>query len=268
MSITCESLFNNLWYQYITLNKTADDIHRLLKNHSGDSLLNDHVAFRTFKHSKLGINQLAKTFERLGYKENGDYHFEAKKLYAKHYEHEDKNLPKVFISELLIDNFSSDLQKVFNDIAEGVSQEVLADDNISFSGTHWDKSYSVYQELYKESPYGAWLYAFGFCANHFTVYFNSLEKFSDLEELNSFLKSNNFILNSSGGEIKGSPELYLEQSSTMANEIEVTFLDGTFKIPSCYYEFARRYKLPDGSIYQGFVAGSADKIFESTNKLN
>lgn len=41
----------------------------------------------------------------------------------------------------------------------------------------------------------------------------------------------------------------------------------TAKIPSCYYEFARRYPDPrTGRVYDGFVAASADKIFESTNK--
>jgi len=267
MELTNKSLFSNLWAQYITLNKTADDIHKLLKSHSGEQILNDHVAFRTFNHPNFGIKHLARTFESLGYKAMGDYNFEVKKLYAKHYEHEDKSLPKVFISELLLENFSSEFQNVFNNIAEQTKPENLNSPGVSYSGTHWNKSYKVYKQLYTESPYGAWLYAFGFCANHFTVYFNSLDKFTELSELNTFLKSNNYTLNSSGGEVKGSPEVYLEQSSTMANEVDVQFSDGAFKIPSCYYEFAKRYKLADGSMYQGFVAGSADKIFESTNKL-
>ncbi len=38
------------------------------------------------------------------------------------------------------------------------------------------------------------------------------------------------------------------------------------QVPSCYYEFAKRYKDAKGKLYQGFVAASADKIFESTNK--
>ncbi|MFP5459729.1 MAG: DUF1338 domain-containing protein, partial [Bacteriovoracia bacterium] len=62
------------------------------------------------------------------------------------------------------------------------------------------------------------------------------------------------------------PSVYLEQSSTLANNIAVTFDDGELTIPACYYEFARRYPLPSGDLYQGFVAASADKIFESTSK--
>ena len=65
--------------------------------------------------------------------------------------------------------------------------------------------------------------------------------------------------------IKGSPEELLEQSSTMADRAEVAFSDQTVSIPSCFYEFALRYPKPDGELYTGFVAASADKIFESTD---
>ncbi len=51
----------------------------------------------------------------------------------------------------------------------------------------------------------------------------------------------------------------------MADRIEVRFSDQARIIPSCFYEFARRYPKPDGQLYSGFVAASADKIFESTN---
>jgi len=37
------------------------------------------------------------------------------------------------------------------------------------------------------------------------------------------------------------------------------------EIPSCYYEFARRYEDKNGELYGGFIAKSADKIFESTD---
>ncbi|MEJ2595547.1 MAG: DUF1338 domain-containing protein, partial [bacterium] len=40
---------------------------------------------------------------------------------------------------------------------------------------------------------------------------------------------------------------------------------GIFSIPSCYYEFARRYPDASGKLYGGFIAKSADKIFEITD---
>lgn len=51
----------------------------------------------------------------------------------------------------------------------------------------------------------------------------------------------------------------------MADKIAVVFSDTTVEIPSCFYEFALRYPKANGELYTGFVAASADKIFESTN---
>jgi hypothetical protein len=58
----------------------------------------------------------------------------------------------------------------------------------------------------------------------------------------------------------------LEQSSTLAYNKEIDFSEGNYTVPACYYEFAKRYKKSDGKIFKGFVTGSADKIFESTDK--
>lgn len=72
-------------------------------------------------------------------------------------------------------------------------------------------------------------------------------------------------MNDSGGEIKGTPQQLLEQSSTRAGKLPVHFEEGIHEIPACYYEFARRYPDQDGRMYSGFIAKSADKIFESTD---
>ena len=45
----------------------------------------------------------------------------------------------------------------------------------------------------------------------------------------------------------------------------VRFNQGEFEIPNSYYEFAKRYPSEEGKLFQGFVAASADKIFESTD---
>ena len=75
-------------------------------------------------------------------------------------------------------------------------------------------------------------------------------------------------MNDAGGEIKGTPAELLEQSSIKSEMVPVDFKEGTHEIPGCYYEFARRYPDSDGKIYSGFIAKSADKIFESTNFYN
>src|SRR5690606_16585787 len=132
---------------------------------------------------------------------------------------------------------------------------VSADDFL-YSGTHWQVSQAEYKQLLAESEYAAWMSAFGFRANHFTVSVNYLPHFETLEAVNQTLKDNGFELNGSGGEIKGSPEVYLEQSSTMADRHPVAFSDGELTIPSCFYEFAKRYEIAPGQLYTGFVAAS------------
>lgn len=258
-------LFQNLWQNYLTVTPSAQKIHQLLGSSQQDDVINDHIALRTFNLPKVSLEKLAAHFLALGYKECGEYHFEAKKLYAKHFEHADATLPKVFISELLLDKCSAELRETITALVAQIPEDAVSADNFLYSGAHWQIDQATYKALLAESEYAAWTAAWGYRANHFTVSVNDLHKFETLQQVNSALKDAGFLLNTSGGEIKGTPEVYLEQSSTLADKAPVAFKDGSAEIPSCFYEFARRYVLPNGQIYTGFVAASADKIFESTN---
>ncbi|WP_445427271.1 DUF1338 domain-containing protein [Alishewanella sp. HL-SH05] len=263
---TCvKSLFENLWQNYLTVTPSARQVHQLLGSSQKDDVINDHIALRTFNLPKVNLDKLAAHFLALGYTECGEYHFEAKKLYAKHFEHADTSLPKVFISELLLDKCSASLRETITALVAQIPDDAVTADNFLYSGTHWQIDGATYAALLAESEYAAWTAAWGYRANHFTVNVNDLQKFDSLEQVNEALKSAGFLLNTSGGEIKGTPEVYLEQSSTLADIVPVQFSDGEAQIPSCFYEFARRYTLPNGKLYTGFVAASADKIFESTN---
>lgn len=264
--ISLETLLTKMWDDYCKLNPAAKRIHDLFAG-QGDEVLNDHIALRTFNHPRLGIESLAQHFKKFGYVEKGDYTFVEKKLYAKHYEHPDMKNPKIFISELELEKVSPFIRDTVNSLVDQVSDKVIQDELFPMIGRPWKMTYKLYSELAQESEYASWVAAYGFRPNHFTVNINALKSFKKIEDLNAFVKNNGYTLNSSGGEVKGTPADYLEQSSTMASEIPVAFEDGTQSIPGCYYEFAKRYPLENGQLYQGFVAKSADKIFESTNKM-
>ena len=103
--------------------------------------------------------------------------------------------------------------------------------------------------------------------HYFLVKAESTNKFNTVESVLDLVESNGFKINEMGSRVKGSRKLFLEQGSTMANLIPVKFWNGTIEIPSCYYEFALRYKMENGELYKGFVETSANKIFESTNKV-
>lgn len=106
-----------------------------------------------------------------------------------------------------------------------------------------------YEQLSRESEYASWVAAIGFRPNHFTVNVNAMKKLNSVEKVNQLLESHGFVLNASGGKIKGTPAELLEQSSTMAELIDVSFDEGVKKVPGCYYEFARRYSdLPGNCI--------------------
>lgn len=260
-----DRLFERLWESFRRLNPQAEQIHDLLIQR-GEQIVNDHIAFRSFDDRRVGIDVLARPFLAAGYVAKGDYEFPNKHLSARHYEHADSQRPKIFISELRLNEMSQWLQLTVTGLIDQIPAEAFGRDDFCVSGRLWNIDYPTYEQLAQESEYAGWMAAFGYCANHFTVLVNELETVGGLEELNELLKSNGFALNTSGGEIKGTPAEYLEQSSTLAAQIDVPFSDGVHRIPSCYYEFARRYKQPDGHLFTGFIAQSADKIFESTDR--
>lgn len=258
-----DTLFENLWEQYSSVNLQAGQIHSLLRQR-GENIENDHIAFRTYGLPKINMEVLAGYFKEFGYEEKGQYEFTEKKLLAKHYELE--GYPRVFISELIVEEFSPFLQDTVKKLVAEVDEKDLKDNSFLYSGVPWSKiSHSTYCKLRDESEYAAWMAVFGFVANHFTISVNALKSFKDLADLNVFIKNSGFPLNTSGGEIKGSAEVYLAQSSTLASEIRVNFGDEDHFIPGCYYEFAERFPMSNGQLYSGFIASSADKIFESTD---
>ncbi len=263
MTTQVTSLFENIWQNYLEVTPSAEKIHQLLG--SGADVINDHVAYRTFNLESVNLEKLAQHLINLGYEECEEYHFEEKKLYAKHFEHKDTSLPKVFISELLVEKFPTEVQNIIKKLVMQMEPSAVQQGNFLYSGTHWSLSFDEYQTLLAESEYAAWLAAWGFRANHFTVSINHLENYSSIEAVNKAVKQGGFKLNSAGGEIKGDESVKLEQSSTMADLASVNFSDGSKEIPSCFYEFALRYPMANGELYSGFVAASADKIFESTN---
>ncbi|MBU2978628.1 DUF1338 domain-containing protein [Alteromonas sp. C1M14] len=266
MHTNIDTLFAHLWDKYVAITPSAHKIHSLLAGEEGrEQIVNDHVAFRTFNLGKTNLEKLAAHFLALGYEAKGDYNFEAKKLTAQHFEHPDDTKPKVFISELRVEELSQTAQDIIVGLVNSMNAHAVDSDDFLYSGRHWALTKEDYDTLLNESEYAAWLAAWGFQANHFTVSVNYLAQYQSLAQVNALLKSAGFVLNTSGGEIKGGEDVFLAQSSTMADKAVVTMGSEQVEIPSCFYEFAQRYTMPNGRRYQGFVAASADKIFESTN---
>ncbi len=261
-----QEIFHRLWKDYTHQNPSAQAIHDLFTK-EGEQVVNDHVAFRTFDDKRMNIQVLAKKFIKAGYQYVGEYKFEDKHLNAVHLEHpSEENAPKVFISELILSEFSDEFQKIIKRRLNSVGNAYYADPDLIHKGSVWGKpSYADYQLLRNESEYAAWLYVHGFRVNHFTVSINALQKYNSIEKVNQFIKDSGYPMNNSGGEIKGTPESLLQQSSTLSEIIKVEFEEGAHEIPACFYEFAIRYPDENGQLFSSFIAANANKIFDSSN---
>jgi hypothetical protein len=247
---------------------------------------NDHIAFRTLAVRHLGIQSLEKVFLHYGYKKMDHYFFPEKKLDAYWYSPADPRNPRIFISELRVNDLSPTTQKTIKSYTDEVTGDPVDAldlnnaaevDNFLHSGLWRLPAWNDYNLLSKESEYAAWAIYNRYYLNHFTISVHNLKSgYNTVAEFNAFLERNGFILNNSAGKIKESPDGGLLQSSTVAQMIEAPFADGdVHTIPGSYVEFAERRVLPAYAGLpiesvkrehrrEGFEAGNADKIFEST----
>lgn len=251
-----------------------------------EDIENDHIAFRTMGVTQLGIHSFEKIFLHYGYQRREPYHFAAKKLDAYWYAPPNPAFPRIFVSELRVGDLSADAQRIIRSYTdEVVSDPVDAldlDDAAAVDGflhqALWRlPTWNDYQRLAAESEYAAWVIYNRYYLNHFTISIHNLPAgYDTCESFNAFLKRRGFTLNNAGGEVKRSPDGLLLQSSTVAEMIPATFAGGEIQqISGSYVEFAERRVLPQFADLpktqikreqrrEGFEAGNADKIFEST----
>lgn len=255
---------------------------------AADEIENDHIAFRTMGVPNLGLASFEKIFLHYGYEKRDPYNFAEKKLSAYWYAPPagSTNLPRIFASELRVHELSEQAQRIIHKYTDQVTSDPV--DSLDLDDAEavdaflhtplWETpTVEDYQTLLAESEYAAWVIYNRYYLNHFTISVHNLEPgYNTIDEFVEFLKSRGIRLNTAGGVIKVSPDGGLRQASTVAQMIDAPFADGqSLRIAGSYVEFAERRvlpefaDLPDGQIgrehrREGFEAGNADKIFEST----
>lgn len=277
---------------------SADRIYHTLENRLGiatNSIYLDHLAFRSFNTSGLGIESISSYFNQLGYIQQSDIlYFPNKKLKAVWLAPPNSDLyeilPRIFISEINVNDLSEKSQNIIN--------SYVNDTEYSFELIHdhqsrpWCKSidYNDYLSLKSESDYAAWVLVHRYSLNHFALSWHRMIKstcsesdkevtdYVDVSSLPSFIDAlinQGYQMSYEGGLVKVSPDGLLLQASTLSDLIEVTFSDGiTRTIPGSYVEFVERkvlYEYKDSALIKeihrrdGFETSNADSIFESTN---
>jgi hypothetical protein len=255
--VTSAELLELLWRDYVAATPQAEGIRGLLAAR-GEILANDHVALRTFGAPRLGlgVDAMARPFEALGWWPHEHYQFRGD-VRGRVWRHADAALPHVLISELEVDALSPTAQLVITRLLAQLPARFAERCDLPWAGRPWQVSYADYCALIAESEYAAWLAAFGFRVNHFTIDVGALSTFPDLAAIDAFLVEHGFALDDTGGTIKGSRAERIEHSATRPDRVSVAFADATVRIPSCHYELVRRYLLPSGELFTGFPASAA-----------
>jgi hypothetical protein len=247
---------------------------------------NDHIAFRSLGVPHLGIGSLEKIFLALGYTKRDYYHFPEKKLDAYWYAPPADHYPRIFLSQLRVQDLSVVAQQLIKSYTRSITEDPvdfleLGNGRMIDQFLHtslWPIPFLAdYETLAAESEYAAWVIYNRYYLNHFTISVHNLpEGYNTVALFNEFLERNGFKLNDSGGRIKQSPDGLLLQSSTVAKMIKAGFAAREKRpIAGSYVEFAERRVLPKFASLpasailrnhrrEGFEAANADKIFEST----
>jgi hypothetical protein len=251
---------------------------------------NDHIAFRTMGVPHLGIRSLEKVFLHHGYRARDWFDFPVKKLDARWYAPPVPEAPRVFISQLRVDELSERARQIVRAYTGSVTADPVdaidLDDPAAVVGfLHrplWPApTWADYSALSAESEYAAWVIYNRYYLNHYTIAVHNLPAgYNTVALFNRFLERHGFQLNNSGGTIKTSLDGKLLQSATVAALVDAPFPDGRggqqmHRIAGSYVEFAERRALdefehlpPDQLRREhrrdGFEAGNADRIFEST----
>ncbi len=253
---------------------------------SQSDISNDHVAFRTMGVPQLGIQSFEKIFIHHGYKPMDDFFFEGKRLNARWYAPPSNEYPRIFISELRVEDMPEEIQKIITSYTDEVKSDPVNDLDLD-NGDQVDAflhqplwrvpTWEDFQKLQSVSEYAAWVIYNRYYLNHYTISVHDLKDgYNTIGKFNDFLESIGVILNDSGGKIKISADGLLQQSSSVSQMVEAEFEGGVKQmIPGSYVEFCERKVLPQFQNMKkeeikrehrrdGFETGNADKIFEST----
>ncbi len=290
-------LWELLWQEYSSRVSYAR-IYQEMITAAGGTIANDHIALRSLRlhidspqgNINLGIEYLDAIANFLGYAAAGEYFFPDTHLYARHYRHpqqEEWDLPKLFISELIVEELPQRTQELIRLTVSNFTPTHLPKTDTStpveiarqlqpiFTRPWSTPQHSVVEEVNTVTQYGAWVLLHGYAVNHFTGYVNRQQtpQYPDIEATASGLGNLGIPMKA---KIEGSVGLGLRQTATHAVTEMVTVLDATGKevqIPwtYAYYEIAQRYMVKTEAgkeeLFDAFLGRSAQQLFKMTRMV-
>ncbi len=296
-------LWESLWQEYSARVSHARTYQQMITA-AGGTVKNDHIAFRSLRMTvdspqgqiHLGIDYLEPIAKFLGYEVASEYTFPETHLYARHYRHpqqEELDLPKLFISELVVDELPEEVAQLIHKTVSSLKYELTSplrggnftppdligsgDGGLGFQKVFtrpWHSPQrSTVEEVNKVTQYGAWVLLHGYAVNHFTGYVNhqNTAKYPDIDTTVRGLTNLGVPMKA---EIEGNIAFGLRQTATQAVTEMVTVLDDStgaeIQIPwtYAYYEIAQRYmvEVEPGKqmLFDAFLGRNAQQLFEMT----
>lgn len=296
-----QAAIGRMWDTYCQQVPYADTYRQLVLEKGGTDA-NDHLAFRSLNTSlpmqPAGYHATERIFTGLGYVTAQEYDFPKMNLRAVHLEHEDILMPRIFVSQLEVDNLDAGLaNKIRAELNTTVDDWKMTDEMIaklpqvaSFSDSEvnalidtivdyfrrpWHPPLrQTVEEVNEQSQYGAWTLLHGNAVNHFTAYINEhkVAEWPDLVATLNGLREAGVPLKDS---IEGEVGSKLCQSATKAatGDFPVREADGSIGSLNwtyAYYELAQRGMITNDAgeevLFTGFLGPQTPGLFEMTRK--
>ncbi|MGA7954176.1 MAG: DUF1338 domain-containing protein [Gloeobacterales cyanobacterium] len=288
-----QQLWQKLWEDY-KLRVSYARIYEDMLHEVGGMVVNDHIAFRSLRlrveGRNLGIAYLESVVKFLGYEMAGEYIFPDQKLYARHYQHPEQeklNLPKLFISELMVELLPEAIAKMIEktvtpgklfdtwDLERWIETAQVNQFQKIFTRPWPAPLKSVVEAVHEVSQYGAWVLIHGYAVNHFTGYINRQHapQYPDIESTTHALAQRGIPMKAT---IEGNVGSGLRQTATQAVTEMVPVYDDASGLltripwPYAYYEIAERnvVEVAPGqkALFEGFLGPQARNLFEMTRK--
>jgi hypothetical protein len=287
-----------LWENYLKRVPYAR-IYADLVEHKGGQVVIDHIAFRTLKthtgEQPEGISDIRHIIKCFGYQAAGNYNFTKKKIDAIHFEHPDNKLPKIFVSQLRVEQLPEWAQQQIHEAVKDTpyllsdngiellnrlcvekkltieAADYLEDDLSNYFKRPWNppKKETVLQ-VNDISQYAAWVLLHGNSVNHFAALLNeqNVKEWPDLITTSKVLDSKGVPMKET---VEGDKDSILQQTATQAvkENVEVNGEDGIGEInwTYAYFELTRRgFTQIDGQqvLFNGFLENQARHLFGMT----
>lgn len=293
-----QQLLERLWELYLGRVSYARKYVQLVSQ-KGGNIINDHIAIRTLNthtgEQPEGIRAIKHIIQILGYKPVENYKFTKKKLNAMHFEHSDEMFPKIFVSQLEVDQLPEWSQQMIHETVkdtpyllsneaiellqilkvDGVltfeAAQVLVSNLVQYFKRPWKiPNKEDILKLNDISQYAAWVLIHGNSINHFTAFINyqNVDEWPDLETTCKGLKDAGIPMKET---IEGEKGSKLQQSATLAvkEAVEVKTNEGieTMDWTYAYFELAQRDFIEEKGelkLFNGFLGEQARHLFDMT----